>query len=545
MKKLTFSLLIATVLNVANVFAQDCDDSGTTGPLQWCLKNGTLTISGTGAMPDYGWDAPWYEYLSPIHTVVMQTGVTSIGDNAFRDLEKLTSITIPNSVKTIGDWAFQDCWRLTSITIPNSVISIGRRAFYWCDEGLTSITIPNSVTSIGEEAFYHCLNLTSITLSNNLTSIEDGTFYECKKMASITVPSSVTNIGKSAFRECTSLTSLTIPNSVTSIKENAFSGCTGLTSITTNAIDPPALSSDAFKYVSKDIPVKVPCGSYESYMNAPGWGDYFTNIISGAADKQQICMISVNDNNHNEVTWKKQEEVSSYKIYREETQGGEYDLVATIAYNAPNIWVDTESNAKTRSYRYKISATNDVCESVLSEAHQTMCLTINAGVGNSWHLSWTAYEGIEYSLYNIYRSSGETIGEWQFIGNVPVGTTSFSDFSAPEGYIYYMVEIWLNETCNAGKGSSVKSNIATNNPNVAIDEQGIGNITVYPNPTNYELGIKNWELGIGDYHIFNMMGQTVMQGRLSDETTTINVESLPSGMYFLKIAGKAVKFVKQ
>ena len=78
--------------------------------------------------------------------------VTSIGNNAFQDCSRLTSITIPNSVTSIGEWAFYSCSGLTSVTIGNSVTSIGEFAFFGCS-GLTSVTIPNSVTSIG---YYYC-----------------------------------------------------------------------------------------------------------------------------------------------------------------------------------------------------------------------------------------------------------------------------------------------------------------------------------------------------------------------------------------------------
>ncbi len=74
--------------------------------------------------------------------------VTSIGERAFYDCSRLTSVTIPNSVTSIGENAFSGCYGLTSVSIPTSVTSIGKWAFFGCS-GLTSVTIPNSVTSIG------------------------------------------------------------------------------------------------------------------------------------------------------------------------------------------------------------------------------------------------------------------------------------------------------------------------------------------------------------------------------------------------------------
>ena len=101
---------------------------------------------------DFFLDVPWFYQREKIKKVVIQNGVTKIGNCAFHDCRSLTSITIPNSVTSIGRDAFYDCRSLTSITIPNSVTSIGDYAFYYC-RSLTSITIPNSVTNIGRDAF--------------------------------------------------------------------------------------------------------------------------------------------------------------------------------------------------------------------------------------------------------------------------------------------------------------------------------------------------------------------------------------------------------
>ena len=136
------------------------------GNLTWKLDaDGTMTISGTGAMKDYDYSAnqsPVY-CNSKVKKVVIEDGVTNIGERAFYDCSSLTSITIPDSVTRIGELAFS-CCGLTSITIPSSVTSIGRYAFYKCT-GLTSITIPDSVTSIGDSAFSDCNSLKTISLS--------------------------------------------------------------------------------------------------------------------------------------------------------------------------------------------------------------------------------------------------------------------------------------------------------------------------------------------------------------------------------------------
>ena len=130
-------------------------------------KNYGASISGDGDN-DFETDttSPYYvltnnSELSSVVKLVIDTSVTSIGDYAFCNCRRLTSIEIPDSVTSIGKNAFYGCTGLTSIEIPDSITSIGARAFCVC-ESLTSVAIGDSVTSIGEMAFGDCTSLTSI-----------------------------------------------------------------------------------------------------------------------------------------------------------------------------------------------------------------------------------------------------------------------------------------------------------------------------------------------------------------------------------------------
>ncbi len=230
--------------------------SGTCGAnVMWKLEDGTLTISGTGAMEDYvSTKSPWHANNNKIAKVIIQDGVTSIGISAFQECSGMTRITIPNSVISIRECAFRECSSLTEITLPNNMTGIGWEAFLKCSS-LTKITIPNGVTGIGNRVFYGCSSLTEVTISNSVTSIGESAFEDCRNLTEMTIPDSVTNIagraffgcnslkgkiiipngmtdvGYGMFLGCRSLTEITIPNSVTRIGGDAFTGCSGLTEI--------------------------------------------------------------------------------------------------------------------------------------------------------------------------------------------------------------------------------------------------------------------------------------------------------------------------
>ena len=201
--------------------------------LSWVLtEDGTLTISGSGSMPDYSDSsvAPWYSNRTKITAAVVEPGVTSIGSYAFYACLKLAAIDLPEGLVSIGWNAFWDCTKLKFVEIPKGVTSIGGSVFYGCSS-LTSVSIPEGVTSIGGFAFSGCSSLTSVSIPEGVTSIDDSAFSGCSSLTSVSIPEGVTSIGVATFSGCSSLTSVSIPESVTSIDGYAFSGCSGLTSV--------------------------------------------------------------------------------------------------------------------------------------------------------------------------------------------------------------------------------------------------------------------------------------------------------------------------
>lgn len=287
-------------------------DSGTCGEnLTWTLDGeGTLRISGTGAMEEYEWrsDVPWYQSRDSIKTVVMENGVTTIGSYAFFNCSGLTNVTIPESVTSIGKNAFGNCnnltdvyitdidawcrinfgdtpmgyakniWlngsKITSVTVPEGVTELNYTFYGFKD--LIRVTLPKSLTGIGEKTFYKCTSLISITIPDGVTAIGDSACSSCTSLASVTIPASVTSIGDRAFEDCSGLTSVTIPEGVTVIGSGAFSSCSSLASV-----DLPknltVISSGAFSGCGLTS-VKIPDGVTAIGSSAFSWCSYLTDV---------------------------------------------------------------------------------------------------------------------------------------------------------------------------------------------------------------------------------------------------------------------------
>lgn len=214
MKKRMLVLVLALVMVLSllpfGASAAEIVDSGKCGKnVTWTLdSNGLVTISGTGAMADYdAYDMTEYRhngvvspfmYAEDIYDVVIQDGVTSVGEKAFKGCRLLMGVTIPDSVTSIGLDAFFGT-ELSSLELPDSVTSIGPGAFDGCD--FSDVTIPKSVTSIGAAAFSENHNLQSVTILGNVTTIEYNTFSYCTSLQTVSIPSTVTKIGENAFLE--------------------------------------------------------------------------------------------------------------------------------------------------------------------------------------------------------------------------------------------------------------------------------------------------------------------------------------------------------
>lgn len=170
------------------------------------------------------------------------TGLTTIGDGAFKDCVNLERFTLPKGITSIGSEAFSGCMSLISFDASNSNLqSIGDHAFYYC-YSLFSVKLPDSVTSIGDYAFSNCgvdyrFDIYKdarheFNLPSNLESIGNYAFYYCYTLSGdVVIPESVTQIGECAFNGCQNITSIVLPEGLKRIEAQTFMGCRYLESV--------------------------------------------------------------------------------------------------------------------------------------------------------------------------------------------------------------------------------------------------------------------------------------------------------------------------
>ena len=252
-------------------------DFGVNNCLHWkvtsTFTSKTLTITGSGAMPDFDFPngslAPWWNYEAlgmltsfgnfklegELKKVVIKDGVTNVSDYALFFLPAATQVTLPDSVTSIGRYGIAMCSKLTGLSIPKGVTGIGD--FGLAGNGLTAVTLPDGLQSLGRGAFDSCASLTNTTLPAAITAVPGKCFADCTKLLNVKYAGTVTAIGDLAFESCKALTAAPIPETVTEIGASAFTGCTALTDVTIPA-GVSTIPEDCFRGCTALADMKLP-----------------------------------------------------------------------------------------------------------------------------------------------------------------------------------------------------------------------------------------------------------------------------------------------
>ena len=336
--------------------------------ISWKFSDGTLTISGEGAMEDYGeplenypddyvgqrgatiHERPWEAEIAKIKKVVIKEGVTYIGAGAFNRCVNLTSVKIADTVTSIGLCAFSSCTSLKTLVLPDSVRSLGVSVFGSCEaletitwsknlteigancflfcSSLKEITLPKALKKVGVYAFGYCDGLKEVTIWGKLKEIPGYMFVFCSNLSKVTLKEGVQSIGTMAFARIAANSSVIIPKSVTTIKQDAIEDNTTICGYK---------GSQAQKYAKT----------------------YELSFFSLAAMKTP----TVKNNTIKGVTlkWSKYANAMGYQIYRKASGESSYTKIKTIyTYNDASTWSSntltyTDTKAKNgKYYAYKI-----------------------------------------------------------------------------------------------------------------------------------------------------------------------------------------------
>lgn len=216
--------------------------------IKWTMDSvtGTMTLSGIGQMYNYAAFGTGRDYPNNMTTLIVEEGITALGDFSFDQCKSLKNVVLPNSLKKTGMCTFRKC-PIESINIPNGLTNVGNYTFDSTE--LLSVYVPGSVVTLGdsgvfdEHAFFNCRQLQNIIVdvSNaNYASVDGVLFnkaanilyqYPSGRAGDYTVPNGTTELFHEAFYGATKLTAIYIPKSVTKIGQQCFMYCTSLKDI--------------------------------------------------------------------------------------------------------------------------------------------------------------------------------------------------------------------------------------------------------------------------------------------------------------------------
>jgi hypothetical protein len=267
--------------------------------------------------------------------------------------------------------------------------------------------------------------------------------------------------------------------------------------------------------------------------------------VPGVSAPPVICIVGTDpESGKYQVVWEKSEIESPqlFRIYRESNMADVYVEIGSVYPDELSVFVDMSSAPSILSHRYKISYI-DSCgnESELSNYHQTLHLAANLGINYTVNLAWSEYMGIPFPTYNLYR--GAHPDSMNLLIQIPSTVTLFTDDNPPLGNIYYQVGMSNPYGCNPLKKAGMDYSVSISNM-VQVFISGIGgtnenqSFSVYPNPVAGQLHMNSIKLLSGQiqYVIFNSLGINVLEGIIASESSNIDVNSLPPGLYIIKIS---------
>jgi len=549
--------------------------SGSCGDnLTWTLtgagSNLTLAISGTGAMTDYIYP-PWDSQKENIKTLVLSNGITTIGNNAFLNCSQVAgALTIPNSVTWIGDDAFYGCSGLSgTLIIPDSVTWIGDNAFAGCTGLLGTLTIPNSVTSIGQGAFSDC-GLTEVTIGNSVTWIGGGAFAGCSYLTQVTnlciIPQ---NIDANVFGYVNlNNATLTVPSCAVNDYQNAAVWNT-------------------FHKITGDS--DLPCDNYTWHIGYPnaadvtaaisGTGSNLTLTISGTGAMQDFISSSapwygIRDNIKTLVINTGVTTIGNYAFcycssltgiltipnsvtsignaafgdcsgFTELSIGSSVNTIGNLGF------IDCSSLTSIKSYK-STPPVSTLGIDAFTDVPNDIPVYVACGMGMyyendaDWSNAFNKFQEMQVFIITV-ESNDDAMGSASVTQQPDCTNPAIIKATANSGYKFTK---WSDNNTDNPRTITLSSDTtltAIFEVVSGIEKTLLENISIYPNPVKDELKVESGELKVESVEITDLAGRIIINCQLSI-VNSLNVSSLPSGIYLVKIntdKGMIVrKFVK-
>ncbi len=523
-----------------------------------------------------------------LSNVVIPNTVTTISGDAFSYCDNLEAVQIPSSVITIERNPFHSCEKIESVAveegnpvyysenncvinqltntivigcknsvIPEGVLAIGPYAFGQC--GLTKMPeIPSSVTTIGDHAFFSCNDPGSLVIPETVTDIAPEAFIY-GRFSTVTLPQSMDTIPYRLFGMCQWMGEVTIPESVSFIDRLAFSRCTKLKKIYVYNPVPPTMDTiyyyHSFDQVPRSATVYVPQGSLLAYQNAPGW-NRFSNIVEMGIFPIGTEWYYEIENADGSITYQHLE-------YAADTTVNDEPVHILVRINT----LYDKNLHEEKSYEYIYERDNKVYwwNKTLNEF--TMLYDFAAQVGDEWEIKvgtellpmHVDEEGMVDYNGQTYRTLTVSDPQDLFSGTIICGvgheTSFFPERLMTKGDDYRvggMRCVWQYGQLIIQTTETACDEVYFNF-HYDVDETTAEGFQVYPNPTSGIITVSGTQSD--EYRIINLQGQTVWSGTslrgaepngaTKQSNLTIDVSSLPNGMYFINVNNRTIKFVKR
>jgi len=421
------------------------------------------------------------------------------------------------------------CGEYTQLSASTNYQGAEKLSYLWTpSEGLSAVDIPNPIINISSNTTY-----TVTVTTPDAGSAKDSVNVKIQPLT-VSIQNQIISCGNTA--------QLKLNTNYTGTDQLKYKW-TPSDGLSSDSIENPFVTLNAIVEYSVEVKTENGCTANSRFVLNP-------SVIDIGAS---ICMVTVDSADKNVVVCQQDPNaaVDSFYIYRESlNQTDQYDLIGKISNSETNEFVDSNSNTRLQSNKYKI-AIKDICGFTTSKsaAHKTMHLMVNRGVGNNWNLIWEPYIGAPISNYKIFRGTSKS--DLIQIGSSSGSNISFTDETSPTGDVYYQVALELNQSCTRLKSAGnvfIRSNIInTKEISTNIITKSKTEAITFPNPATDVLNIRTSGSSNLSILIFDLNGKQVFCKQINAES--IDISNLSKGIYTLKLndSGSITvsKFVKE